>query len=114
MKFTKELIEKARSAASAEELLTLVRDNGVILTPEEAAHYFAELHPGSALSEAELGNVSGGCGEPEKEIYTAMICDACGCNTFWVGDYVNGKKYKCPMCSAAEFHGTNTTDYTGW
>lgn len=108
MKFTPEQIKKARTAKNAEELLTFAKEDGVELTGDEARKRFAEL------SDNELDNVSGGCGEPEKPIYTAMICDNCGCNTFWDGDYVNGIMYKCNMCAHKTFHGIYTTDYLDW
>ena len=39
-KFTPELIEKAKSAKSPEELFALAKENGVELTEESAAAYF--------------------------------------------------------------------------
>ena len=60
MKFTEEQIKKAKSAKSAEELLALAKENGIALTEEEAAKYFADLHREGELSDDELDNVSGG------------------------------------------------------
>lgn len=62
MKFTKELIEKAKQAKSAEELLELAKSESVELTAEEAKKVFADLHKTGELSDEELDNVSGGCG----------------------------------------------------
>ena len=63
MEFTKEMIEKARAAKSAEELLELVKTEGVELTAEEAERVFAELNKSGELSDEELDNVAGGgCG----------------------------------------------------
>lgn len=58
---TLELIEKAKAAKTAEELLALAKEHNIEMTAEEAAAYFAQLNPASGpLSEDELDNVSGG------------------------------------------------------
>ena len=56
----KELFEKAKEAKSAEELLSLAKANGVELTQEEAAEYFAQLNKSGEISDEELDNVAGG------------------------------------------------------
>lgn len=56
----KELFEKAKEAKSAEELLSLAKENGMELTEEEAAAYFAQLNKSGELSDEELDNVAGG------------------------------------------------------
>lgn len=59
---TEEMIQKAKNAKSAEELLTLAKENGIEMTPEEANARFVELHPRQGeLSDDELDNVAGGC-----------------------------------------------------
>lgn len=60
--FTPEMIEKARAAKSAEELLALAKEIGAEeMTEESAKAYFEQLHPASGeLSDDELDNVSGG------------------------------------------------------
>ena len=63
MNFTPEQLAKAKAAKSAEELLALAKENGVELTEEEAKKYFAEWHKEGELSDNELDNVSGGCGD---------------------------------------------------
>ncbi|MBQ0037198.1 MAG: Nif11-like leader peptide family RiPP precursor [Clostridiales bacterium] len=63
MKFTNEQLEKAKGAKSPEELLALAKENGMELTEEEAAKYFAELHAEGELAEDELTQVSGGDGD---------------------------------------------------
>ena len=60
MGFTKEMIEKAKAAKSAEELAEIARAEGVELTAEEAKMHFDELHKTGELSDEELDNVSGG------------------------------------------------------
>jgi bacteriocin-like protein len=59
--FSAEVIEKAKAAKSAEELLELAKASNVEMTADEAATYFAQLNPKSSeLSDNELDNVSGG------------------------------------------------------
>ena len=66
MDYAPELIAKAKTAKSAEELCTLAAENGLPITAEEAEGYFAQLHKeftslaDAALSDEELENVAGG------------------------------------------------------
>ena len=56
-----EMIEKAKTAKSVEELLEIAKANGVEMTEDEAKTYFAQLNPKSGeLDEDLLVNVSGG------------------------------------------------------
>ena len=68
MNITKELLEKAKTAKTAEELLAMAKAEKVELTEEEAAKAFAELNKTGELSDEELDNVAGGgCqGRPPK------------------------------------------------
>ena len=60
-KFTPELIEKAKSAKTPEELMALAKENGMELTEESAKAYLDLLHPQTGeLSDDELDNVAGG------------------------------------------------------
>ena len=61
MKYSKELIEKAKTAKTAEELLAMAKAESVELTEEQAAKAFAELHKTGELSDEELNSVAGGC-----------------------------------------------------
>ena len=57
-----EMIKKAKTAKSADELLKIAKANGVEMTEDEAATYLAQLNSTSdELSDDELVNVSGGC-----------------------------------------------------
>ena len=59
--FSAEMIQKAKGAKSAKELLELAKAEGINITADEAATYFAQLNPKSSeLSDNELDNVSGG------------------------------------------------------
>ena len=62
MNVSKELLEKAKAAKSAEELLALAKNEGIELTAEQAAKAFAELNKIGELSDEELDNVAGGGG----------------------------------------------------
>ena len=61
MKLTKELIEKAKTANTAEELLVMAKAENIELSAEEAEKAFAELNKTGELSDEELNNVAGGC-----------------------------------------------------
>ena len=58
------MIEKAKAAKSAEELLALAKENNVEMTADEAKTCFAQLNPKSGeLDDDELDAVAGGgCG----------------------------------------------------
>ncbi len=85
MKFTDEQLKKAKTAKSAEELMTFAKGIGMELTEEKAAKYFAELHKEGELADEELDNVAGGdiCGRPDPvDIYSqgggVATCPSCG------------------------------------
>ena len=82
--FNAEMIQKAKGAKTAEELLEIAKENGVDMTADEAKTYFAQLNPESgALSNDELDCVSGGgCGDdlPLYRNYTMVqefFCTSC-------------------------------------
>lgn len=62
MKISKELLEKAKTAKSPEELLAMAKAENIELNAEEAVQAFAELNKNGELSDEELDNVAGGCG----------------------------------------------------
>ena len=62
MNISKGLLEKAKTAKTAEELLAMAKAEKIELTEEEATKAFAELNKNGELSDEELDNVSGGCG----------------------------------------------------
>ena len=88
---TPEMIEKAKSVKSAEEILALAKENNVEMTADEAATYFAQLNPKSGeLDDDDLDAVAGGgCGsndDSEDTIYEKVrvtsgeTCPKCGTN----------------------------------
>ena len=70
MKFSNEMIEKAKTAKSAEELLEMAKVENVEMSAEQAAEYFATIHASGELSDEELDNVSGGCGSGDEPLFT--------------------------------------------
>ena len=63
MNISKELLEKAKQAKTAEELLEMAKAENIEISAEEAAKAFAELNKTGELSDEELDNVAGGCGD---------------------------------------------------
>ena len=82
-----EMIEKAKAAKSAEELLELAKENNVEMSADEATIYFAQLNPTSGeLSDDDLDNVAGGgCNDimekgchSDVQITGSHSCPKCG------------------------------------
>ena len=126
--FTPELVEKAKAAASAEQLLEIAKAAGVEMTPAEAATYFAQLNPKSGeLDDDDLDAVSGGACEgyeATKERYDRAIivtsgqtCKKCGGNKghFWKNAYTGIDWVKCDTCGEHIAHddGSITYEYIG-
>ena len=66
MKLLREIVEKIKSAKSADEILAIAKECNVEITPEEANKYFHQLHSGE-LDDDLLVNVSGGCDDDDYE-----------------------------------------------
>ena len=116
-----EMIEKAKAAKSAEELLELAKANNIDMTADEAATYLAQLSPKCGELDADdLDNVSGGCGTQYTPKFAVgdhvlkrglIVCDrkhpfTCS-SYYWVVKSINFKwadardiEYicKCPVC----------------
>ena len=89
---TPEMIEKAKTAKTAEELLELAKANNVEMTADEAATYFAQLNPKSGeLDDDDLDAVAGGaCADSNDndnpsvgvgdtvQITSGETCSSCG------------------------------------
>lgn len=59
-----ELMEKARGAKSAEELLAIAKENNIEIAEEQANAYFEHMNKTGELSDDELDSVAGGgCGK---------------------------------------------------
>ena len=103
-----EMIEKAKAAKSAEELLEIAKANGVEMTADEAAAYFAQLNPKSGeLDDDDLDNVAGGaCGvgdssnRPSVRVTSGATCPICGSNIGYVqANMFAGKLTENIFCS---------------
>ena len=69
MNISKELIEKAKTAKTAEELLEMAKEESIEMSAEQAAEYFVTIHASGELSDEELDNVSGGCGSGDEPLF---------------------------------------------
>ena len=67
MNFTDEMIAKAKTAASAEELRKLAAEEGVELAAEEAEQYYSFLAGQGELPDAALEAVAGGKGKKKPD-----------------------------------------------
>ena len=117
-----EMIEKAKAAKSAEELLELAKENNVEMTADEAATYFAQLGPKSGeLDDDDLDNVAGGaggCGDPtNKDLFLEgskmrRKKGPCVCgNNVWIAEYgcgIMAREYISPTCNTC---GRESGDY---
>ena len=105
---TPEIIEKAKAAKSAEELLEVAKAGGIEMTADEAATYFAQLNPKSGeLNDDDLDSVAGGAclGTIETpsgriRVTSGQTCPDCGGTEGYVS--ANGAYGKptvrCPKC----------------
>ncbi len=102
-----ELIEKAKTAKNAEELLEIAKANNVEMTAGEAATYFAQLNPQSGeLDDDDLDKVAGGSCNPVKDRDKAdqnipnITCE--NCNTMGNWAYIGQSSclvtYYCRHC----------------
>ena len=90
MNVSKELLKKAKTAKSAEELLEMAKAENIELTEEEAAKAFEELNKNGELSDEELDNVAGGCGKSPRD-GNLFGSEAKVTYKYSIGDIVNAK-----------------------
>ena len=119
--FTPELVEKAKAAQTADELLEIAKAAGVEMTAAEAATYFAQLNPKSGeLDDDDLDNVAGGaCDRNDPNLYaqdgdrvrviTGETCPKCGGTVGHVWLYCGGhvECESCPKTLIASFTNEN-------
>jgi hypothetical protein len=110
---TPELIAKAKTAKSAEELLALAKDNNVELTEEEAKTYFEQLNANGAVSDDELDGVAGGSflgiscpSEDDKPVGRCLHCGSTNIGTHVDPD--GGWSFKCNDCGRLVPNATRT------
>ncbi len=120
---TNELFEKAKECKSADELLTLAKENGIEMSADDAAEKFAALHNEGELSDDELDSAAGGgCGnEPQLEEGITVRWDSkdakhktgCSCPKLFVVESINrydsrygpsvGVDVSCTECGAYSY-----------
>lgn len=106
-----ELIEKAKTAASAEELRKVAADSGWEMNEEEANAYFAQLHNTGEVEDDELSDVSGGgCYNKGRLVVTNLhccdkwVCEKCGTSRWsWRSDLEGGKE-KVHSCYGSDWN----------
>ena len=82
--FTTQMIQKAKGAKSARELLELAKTEGIDLTDDESVTYFEQLNPKNGeLRDDELTGISGGGCISDLPLYT---------------DYSMVKEFFCTNC----------------
>ena len=114
----KELLEQAKKAKSAEELMSLAKENGKELTKEETEAYFAQLNKSGELSDEELDNVAGGgCHNKDGRLVVTVwyncsdfTCKKCGRKN--TGDHfhiIDGSRtnymQQCQFCKYISYEG---------
>lgn len=112
MTLSAELIQKAKTAKSVDELIAVAKENNWEMKEEEAAAYFDQLHaPSGELDDDELDNISGGrCYNNGRPVMTILdscekwSCPKCGGGIKW---YPNGAGYlhDCSVSGKKEYPG---------
>ena len=93
-----EMVEKAKVAKTAEELLEIAKANNVEMTADEATTYFAQLNPKSGeLDDDDLDAVAGGACSNDGDSHICPNCNAVLNNAISSQDTM---KFKCPSCNA--------------
>ncbi len=98
---TKELIEKAKLAQTAEELVTLAKAENMDLSLEQATEYMETLHPPMGeLKDDDLDNVAGGACHTKDGRRVVTVTQAC-------------KHWKCKKCGTYISHSNPSFRCTG-
>lgn len=96
--FDDKMIQNAKAAKSATELLEFAKANGVKLTKEEASAYFKQLNPKCGeLDDDELDNVAGGACSQDIEVPTCPMCGSTLTSVWYADPDLNSYKlcYGC-------------------
>lgn len=114
---TEELMKKAKEAKSVEELIALLKDNGIELSKEKAEEVYGKLHCNGEIPEDEIDLVAGGgCNDPSAPSFqgtwvsgyelssSCPIChNNCWAETGFIG---NGpRNYQCMVCYTRKRNG---------
>lgn len=101
MEMNKELLAKAKSAKSLEELIAIAKENGMELTEESAQAYFELLNQQTGeIADEELDNVSGGgCYNGGRLVVTVgHACTLFECKKCGGTAYVTWDDLLCHRC----------------
>ena len=105
---TAELVRKAKTAKSPEELFDLAKANNVEMTEEEAKTYFAQLNANGVVADDDLNAVAGGLfglscpggdGEDADEKTTSGLIKYKKCSS--CNRVIDPESSSCPGCGAA-------------
>lgn len=100
---TEEILKKAKTAKSPEELIELAKENGMEDFSEESAkYYFDILNKTGELSDDELSNAAGGCKRGGRTIVTR--------GTVCLSGYDSSSRWECKVCHGFDHR---TTDRKG-
>ena len=108
MNFSNELIEKAKTASSAEELIEMAQKEGIELSAADAETYFSFLKNNGPLSAEELDQVAGGKGEdgPKPKYHAGQTVNFCGLygviESSYYSDFQKAFYYMCKMDNGDE------------
>jgi hypothetical protein len=87
MNLTKEMLDKAKTAKSAAELLSMAKENNIEITEAQAIEYYAKLHGESGeLADEELEEAAGGY-QVAASIY-AGTCEYCRKEYPYIEDHI--------------------------
>ena len=102
MEMNKELLAKAKSAKSPEELIGIAKENGMELTEESAKAYFELLSPKTGeIADEELENVAGGGCYKNGEL---VVSPFMSCNFFESKNSLESLGFRCcPGCKYCKY-----------
>ena len=97
MELNEKMLEKAKNAKTAEELVAIARENSIELTDEESKTYFAKLNAKEGeIDDDELDNVSGGACYSDDG-YLMVTCGY-SCSYFQKSVASDSNRAKCSCC----------------
>lgn len=87
MNFTNEMLEKAKAAKSAAELLTMAKENNIEITEAQAIEYYAKLNgENKELADEELEQAAGGASPSTSSDHGT--CEYCGKYYSELGEHI--------------------------
>lgn len=114
MEISKEILEQAKTANSAEELVILAKENGMEVTQQEASAYFKQLHASGEIEDEELENVAGGgCGQAQVQKQTYRLFPDKG-HIMWRGNKYCYEKNQNRGCMSTYWLVKSQDSESGW